>query len=96
MVKYRDSRKLYTFKVKLRGVDLDNLEDLLGTIPVCDDHKGLPGSKYNGSGKKDITERDLMTQYYICKNCRKVHDAHMNALKRVYSQLCRQYFKGYP
>jgi hypothetical protein len=85
----RDSRKLYTFKVSLRGVDLDNLEDLLDSIPICGKHKA------NGLvfGTKEIPERELMTMYYQCADCKKVHDAHMKALARVYSQLCRQYFR---
>lgn len=80
--RYPPEHILLNFKIKARGRDLNYIEDLIDTIPVCNKHNVL-----------DLPERESMTMYYVCVSCRKIHDLQMFALRRIYKQLCKQYYK---
>ncbi|MEK6953990.1 MAG: hypothetical protein AABX01_03210 [Candidatus Micrarchaeota archaeon] len=70
------------FIVNASENDLNNLEDLLLTIPTCIKHRRFDDKKF--------TEREQMTMYYVCKDCNKIKDAHNRSLSKIWLQLCKQ------
>lgn len=44
---------------------------------------------------KRYSERELMTMYYKCKDCKKLYDSYITSLKKVERQLWKYYHKNY-
>lgn len=74
------------FTVDVNYNDLVNLEDLHRTIPICIKHK-----KAITKDNNKFTERELMTMYYVCGECRKIYNNKIKSLAKVESQLWKQY-----
>ena len=81
-----DLRKNFKLTVDVNHKDLLNLEDFLDCIPLCKKHKGLCTPK--------VTERDLVTFYYECKDCEKVYDKWRAGAKRIECKLWEEFCKA--
>ncbi|MFA6315646.1 MAG: hypothetical protein WC648_04755 [Candidatus Paceibacterota bacterium] len=69
--------------VYVRPNDINNLEDLLHTIPICNKHKHMKNIQ-----KK--SEKDLMSLRFDCKECKKIFSKQEASLKRIWKQLCKE------
>ncbi len=79
-----DARKSVTYKVRTRGIDILNMEIFLDCIILCKKHTGLEISR---------PERELMTMRYECKDCDKEYRKRILSFRRIYSQLCEEYYE---
>lgn len=72
------------FKVIIRPYDLNLLEDFLTCIPLCKTHNPITSK---------LSQYQMESMYLLCKDCKKVHDKWKRSADRIYSQLCKQYYK---
>jgi len=77
-----DYRKKMKLQIEVTPGDIDLLEDYLTTINLCDKHKGCT------FGRDKISERELMTMYYECPDCEKIHKKTRDAAMGIWRKLC--------
>lgn len=79
-----DARKKIKLTTETTLRDIELLEDFWSTIPLCNKHKGE---------MEGVSERDLMTMYFICKDCDKEYQNQNNAARRIEGKLAHEYWK---
>ena len=79
-----DQRKKAKLTIETTLRDLNLLEDFWSTISSCNKHK---------RNIKKTSERELMTMYYVCKDCEKLYKNQNDAARRIEGKLQQAFWK---